>query len=64
MLKKESKAARENIRIGTNSVAKAQKKLDAILRPDSSGGDFRVFPGVYVPVMLVEDGRKILRLMR
>lgn len=64
LLKKETKAARENIRIGTKNVAKAERKLADLRRTEFKGSDYRVFPGVYVPVMIVEDGRKILRPMR
>ncbi len=61
---KVTKKSQEDVRIGSKNVEKAQKRLDEIRKTDSSGGGSRVYPGVYVPVMLVEDGKKILRPMR
>lgn len=60
---RETKKAREDVRIGTNKVAAAQKRLD-VLKGKPSDQDRRIFPGVYCPVLVAEDGRRVVKLMR
>lgn len=58
-----TKKAREDVRIGTNKVAAAQGRLD-VLKGAPSEQDHRIFPGVYCPVLVSNDGRPSVRLMR
>jgi len=60
---KETKKAREDVRIGTNKVAAAQRRLDT-LKGKARDQDHRIYPGVYCPVLVVEDGRRVVKLMR
>lgn len=60
---RETKKAREDIRIGTNKVKAAQRRLDT-LKGKESDLDHRIFPGVYCPVLVVEEGRRVLKMMR
>ncbi|QCO66989.1 hypothetical protein E5843_02915 [Luteimonas yindakuii] len=60
---KETKNARENVRIGTNMVAAAQQRLD-VLKGKPSPIDHRVFPGGYGPVLVSEGGLCVVKLMR
>lgn len=63
LLKRETKKSREDIRIGGNKVKAAQRRLDT-LKGKQNDLDHRVFPGVYCPVLVVEDGRRVVKLMR
>jgi len=60
---KDTKKAREDVRIGTNKVVIAQKRLDA-LKGKPGDQDHRIYPGVYCPVLVAEDGRRVVKLMR
>jgi len=60
---RETKKARDDVRIGTNKVATAQRRLD-VLKGKPSDQDHRIYPGVYCPVLVVEDGRRVVKLMR
>lgn len=60
---KETKKAREDVRIGTAKVEAARNRLDE-LKTGGGGGLGRIYPGYYCPVVLCEDGRYVARLMR
>lgn len=60
---KDTKKAREDVRIGTNKVAAAQRRLDS-LKGKASDQDWRIYPGVYAPVIVSEGGQRVARLMR
>lgn len=61
--KRETKKAREDVRIGTNKVRSAQRRLDT-LKGKASDQDRRIYPGMYCPVVVVEGGRRVVKLMR
>ncbi|MCI2243290.1 SOS response-associated peptidase [Xanthomonas sp. PPL568] len=60
---KETKKAREDVRIGSNKIQQAQRRLDT-LKGSRGADDRRIFPGVYCPVLVVEDGRRVVKPMR
>ncbi len=60
--KRETKKAREDIRIGNDMLQRAQRRLDELKSDPGNRG--RVFPGHYAPVVVLEDGRYVLRAMR
>lgn len=60
---KETKKAREDVRIGTNKIAQAQRRLD-VLKGVRGADDNRIFPGVYCPVLVVEGGQRVVKPMR
>ncbi|MCW0458958.1 hypothetical protein NB717_000026 [Xanthomonas sacchari] len=60
---KETKKAREDVRIGSNKIQQAQRRLDT-LKGARGADDRRIFPGVYCPVLVVEHGRRIVKPMR
>ena len=60
--KKDTKKAREDIRIGTDKVERAQRRLDELKAP--SGGEGRIYPGYFAPVVVLENGRYVARPMR
>ena len=59
---KPTKKASEDVRIGQNKVSHALRRLD-ILKGVASDND-RIFPGVYAPVMVWEDGKRVVKAMR
>ncbi|NJC47304.1 UNVERIFIED_ORG: putative SOS response-associated peptidase YedK [Xanthomonas campestris] len=60
---KETKKAREDVRIGTNKIQQAQRRLDT-LKGARGQDDSRIFPGVYCPVLVVENGQRVVKPMR
>lgn len=60
---KETKKARDDVRIGSNKVAAAQRRLD-VLKGKASSQDSRIYPGTYCPVMVMENCKRVVRLMR
>lgn len=61
---KETKKAREDVRIGTNKVESAMRRLEELKKPASDSGLGRIYPGYYCPVLTMEDGRYVVRPMR
>lgn len=61
---KETKAARESLRIATSKVEWGMGKLASLRRPELLDEDSRIFPGWYAPVLVVEDGRRVVKPMR
>lgn len=60
---KATKKAAEDVRIGTNKVGAAQRRLDA-LKGKESDQDWRIYPGVYAPVIVAEGDQRLVKLMR
>lgn len=63
LLARDTKKAREDVRIGTNKVAAAQRRLDS-LKGKPGDQDWRIYPGVYAPVIVSDSGQRVVRLMR
>jgi putative SOS response-associated peptidase YedK len=61
---KATKAAAESQRIATGKVAWALGKLVDLCRTDLEERDARIFPGWYAPVMVIENGRRVVKPMR
>lgn len=61
---KTTKKALEDQRIATDKIGKARTKLDDLRRTESKPRDNRIFPGTYAPVLIMENGRHVLRPMR
>lgn len=61
---KVTKKASEDVRIATNKIAAAKEKLSDLGRVELLDRDARIFPGVYAPVMVWEDGRRVIKPMR
>lgn len=64
LLTKTTKAAIESKRIATNKMAWAQDKLADLRRTELVAADSRIYPGHYAPVMVMENGRKVIKPMR
>jgi putative SOS response-associated peptidase YedK len=61
---KPTKAAAESKRIATNKVEWALGKLGDLKRQTLEPQDSRIFPGWYAPVLVSEQGRRVLKPMR
>lgn len=61
---KPTKAAREDVRIGTNKISKATHDLADLDRKELKPRDSRIFPHYYAPVMVSVEGRKTIVPMR
>ena len=61
---KPTKKAVEDQRIATNKIAQAQRALADLRRTELEPRDERIFPGVYCPVMVVENGELVVMPMR
>lgn len=61
---KHTKAAAESQRIATSKISQFKGRLDDLRRSELLDRDSRIFPGVYAPVMIVQDGKKVVVPMR
>lgn len=64
LLTKSTKGALDSKRIATDKIAWIRGKLDDLRRSELSGEDARIFPGWYAPVLVVEEGRRVIKPMR
>jgi putative SOS response-associated peptidase YedK len=61
---KVTKAATESQRIATNKIGQLKARLADLNRTEAKDRDSRIFPGLYAPVMVMENGQRIIRPMR
>jgi putative SOS response-associated peptidase YedK len=61
---KPTKAATESQRIATNKIEWLRGKLVDLNRTELVDQDSRIYPGYYAPVMVWEDGRRVIKPMR
>jgi putative SOS response-associated peptidase YedK len=61
---KPTKAASESKRIASNKVARALDRLADLKRTDLQDEDSRIYPLYYAPVLIMEDGRLVVKPMR
>jgi putative SOS response-associated peptidase YedK len=61
---KTTKAATESKRISADKIEKAKSRLADLRRTDLKPRDSRIFPGNYAPVMVMEDGQRVIKPMR
>jgi putative SOS response-associated peptidase YedK len=61
---KTTKAATESKRIATDKVEWCLGKLNDLRRTNLIDEDSRIFPGWYAPVIVIEDGRRVVKPMR
>ncbi len=64
LLAKTTKAATEAQRIATDKVDWCMDKLADLGRTTLFDQDSRIYPGYYAPVMVVEDGKRVVKPMR
>ncbi|MDR5750221.1 MULTISPECIES: SOS response-associated peptidase family protein [unclassified Caballeronia] len=61
---KVTKAATESKRIATDKIEASLRRLEDINRTEPQPRDSRIFPGTYAPVLVMENGRYVVRPMR
>ena len=61
---KTTKAAIESKRIATGKIEGTLHRLDDLRRTEPADRDSRIFPGQYAPVMVMENGRRVIKPMR
>ena len=61
---KTTKAATESKRIATDKVEWCMGKLSDLRRTELIDEDSRIFPGWYAPVMIMENGKRVVKPMR
>lgn len=61
---KVTKAAAESRRIAADKIAWTRGKLDDLQRTEPQVRDSRIFPGHYAPVMVMENGKRVIKPMR
>jgi putative SOS response-associated peptidase YedK len=64
LLIKTTKAATESKRIATSKIDGSMVKLADLRRTEFEDRDARIFPGQYAPVMIVENGKRVVKPMR
>ena len=61
---KATKAAAERKRIAGNKIEALRRRLDDLRRTEPLERDARIFPGHYAPVMVMENGERVVKPMR
>jgi putative SOS response-associated peptidase YedK len=61
---KTTKAAAESKRIATNKIETTILQLDDLRRTELTDRDSRIFPGHYAPIMVMENGQRVVKPMR
>jgi putative SOS response-associated peptidase YedK len=61
---KSTKAALEDKRIATNKIERARQQIADLHRTQLVDSDSRIFPGQWAPVMVMENGRRVIKPMR
>jgi putative SOS response-associated peptidase YedK len=59
-----TKKARADVHIGNSKLKQSVRKLDDLKRTDIQPADGRFFPGWYAPVVIVEQGERVVKPMR
>ena len=59
-----TKKAQEDVRIGRNKVVQAKARIATLKRNTIEVGDWRFFPGEFAPVMVMENGQRVIKPMR
>ena len=64
LARRETKKAREDVRIATNKIAWNLERLGDLNRKMFEARDNRIFPFWHAPVLVMEQGRRVLKPMR
>ena len=64
LAKKLTKAATEEVRIASKKIAGFEERIAQLQRVELEALDSRIFPGTFVPVMVIENGRRVFKPMR
>ena len=58
------KGAANEVRVASNKIAAARRRLEDVMRETPKPADDRIWPGWYAPVMIWENGRRVVKPMR
>ena len=61
---KQTKKVAEDRRIAADKIERATARMADLRRPTGAERSVRIFPGHYAPVLIVEDGRRVVKPMR
>ncbi len=61
---KPTRKAADDVRIASNKIKATQRNLDDLRRRESTDRDSRIYPGQYAPLMIEQDGQRIVVPMR
>lgn len=61
---KPTKKAAEDQRIATDKIERATARMADLRRPAGAERSVRIFPGHYAPVLIVENGQRVVKPMR
>ena len=61
---KETKKAREDVRIATDKIENYLDRLSDLKRTEPHANDGRIFPMTFAPVIVSEQGKRVIRPMR
>jgi len=64
LLVKPTKKAQSDVRIGADKMERIQGRIEALKRREPIPSDSRMFPGYFVPVLVVENGERVVKPMR
>ncbi|QHE86407.1 SOS response-associated peptidase family protein [Hydrogenophaga sp. BPS33] len=64
LLTKHTKKATEDVRIAGDKIARGLSRLEEMRRTELTPNDSRIYPGNYAPVMVMENGRRVVKPMR
>ena len=64
LLTKTTKKAQDDVRIATSKIERSLATLSDLHRTQPAPQDSRIYPGYYAPVMVWEDGRRVVKPMR
>lgn len=59
-----TRKAQEDARIGRNKILQAKARIATLKRGTIEVGDWRFFPGEFAPVMVMENGQRVIKPMR
>ncbi|MEN1959083.1 SOS response-associated peptidase family protein [Luteimonas sp. MJ246] len=61
---KVTKKATDDVRIGSNKIQQLEARLADLHRTEPKPRDSRIYPGLYAPVMIWQDGQRVVLPMR
>jgi putative SOS response-associated peptidase YedK len=64
LTKKETKKAREDVRIASKKIETLRSRLQDMRRVEETDSDSRIFPLMYAPILVQDAGRTVIRPMR
>lgn len=64
LARKPTKTAENEKRVARNKIGALEERIEQLLQPGLTATDLRIFPGSFVPVMVMRDGERVFVPMR